>query len=81
VSGSVGSVGSTITYKLYPSSDKDTEFSRDLRTLTNTAAWSVSKEQITKMAPQVTTSLQVKAAEQSGFTNTTTRRHMTCAAG
>lgn len=48
VSGSVGSVGSTITYKLYPSSDKDTEFSRDLRTLTNTAAWSVGKEQITK---------------------------------
>jgi hypothetical protein len=48
VSGSVGSVGSTITYKLYPSSDKDTEFSRDLRTLTNTAAWSVSKEQITR---------------------------------
>jgi len=48
VSGSVGSVGSMITYKLYPSSDKDTEFSRDLRTLTNPAAWSVSKEQITK---------------------------------
>jgi hypothetical protein len=48
VSGGVGSVGSTITYKLYPSSDKDTEFSRDLRTLTNTAAWSVSKEQITR---------------------------------
>jgi hypothetical protein len=48
VSGGVGSVGSTITYKLYPSSDKDTEFGRDLRTLTNTAAWSVSKEQITR---------------------------------
>jgi hypothetical protein len=48
VSGSVGSVGSTITYKLYSSSDKDTEFSRDLRTLTNPASWSTSIEQITK---------------------------------
>ena len=48
VSGGVGSVGSTITYKLYPSSDKDTEFSRDLRTLTNPAAWGISVEQITK---------------------------------
>ena len=48
VSGGVGSVGSTITYKLYPSSDKDTEFSRDLRTLTNPAAWSIDKVQITR---------------------------------
>jgi hypothetical protein len=48
VSGSVASVGSTITYKLYPSSDKDTEFSRDLRTLTNTASWTIDKEQITR---------------------------------
>ena len=48
VSGSVGSVGSTITYKLYPSSDKDTEFSRELRVLTDTTKWSSSTEQITK---------------------------------
>jgi len=48
VSGSVASVGDTITYKLYPSSDKDTEFSRDLRTLTNPASWTVSKVQLTK---------------------------------
>jgi len=48
VSGSVGSIGSTITYKLYPSSDIDTEFSRDLRLLTNPASWTVTKEQITK---------------------------------
>ena len=48
VSGGVASVGDTITYKLYPSSDKDTEFSRDLRTLTNTASWSIDKEQITR---------------------------------
>lgn len=48
VSGSVGSVGSTITYKLFPSSDIDTEFSRDLRSLTNPASWGISVEQITK---------------------------------
>ena len=48
VSGSVGSVGSTITYKLFPSSDIDTEFSRDLRTLTNPATWGISVEQITR---------------------------------
>ena len=48
VSGSVANVGDTITYKLYPSSDKDTEFSRDLRTLTNPASWTISKEQITR---------------------------------
>jgi len=48
VSGSVGSVGSTITYKLFPSSDLDTEFSRDLRTLTNPASWTIDKEQITR---------------------------------
>ena len=48
VSGGVASVGDTITYKLYPSSDKDTQFSRDLRVLTDTTKWTISKEQITK---------------------------------
>jgi hypothetical protein len=48
VSGSVGSIGSQITYKLYPSSEKDTEFSRDLRQITNPSAWSIDIKQITK---------------------------------
>ena len=47
VSGGVGSVGSTITYKLYPTSDKDTAFSRVLRTLTDPAQWTITKAQIT----------------------------------
>ena len=47
----LGTIGGTTTYTLYSSSDKDTNFSRDIKDLTTVSEWTISKELITPETP------------------------------